>query len=108
MTMWCKMFQDILNHLFEDGIGGLDLIALNIQRGRDHGLPGYSKYREKCQIGNGRAKSFQDLSSNMSPNVREQSSFFSDSVILIRIILRGYALINTDWASTGGLFLAQN
>ena len=86
--MWYKMFQDILNHLFEDGIGGLDLIALNIQRGRDHGLPGYSKYREKCQIGNGRAKSFQDLSSNMSPNVREQSSYFTDTVILILALLK--------------------
>ena len=61
--------QDIVNHLFEDGVAGLDLIALNIQRGRDHGLPGYVQYRETCQVGNGKAASFDDLRTNISPEV---------------------------------------
>ena len=41
-----------------DGIVG-DLPAINCQRGRDHGLPGYVKFREAC--GGKPAKFFSDL-----------------------------------------------
>ena len=49
----------VLNHLYErPHFRGLNLAAINIHRGRDHGLPGYNAFRQYCRLGH--ARTFKD------------------------------------------------
>ncbi len=58
-----KMVHDLRNFLFgPPGSGGLDLATMNIQRGRDRGLPSYNTIRE--ELGLGRINDFSELTSN--------------------------------------------
>lgn len=44
---------------------GLDLVSLNIQRGRDHGLPGYPYWRKHCRLPT--VDTWEDLSKAIDP-----------------------------------------
>ncbi|XP_033115469.1 peroxidase-like protein 3 [Anneissia japonica] len=53
--------KDVTEHLFSDPphAPGMDLLAINIQRGRDHGIASYNHWRHECGLG--RADSFENL-----------------------------------------------
>lgn len=58
-----EITDDLRNFLFgPPGAGGFDLAALNVQRGRDHGVPSYNDVREL--MGLPRALSFEDVTSD--------------------------------------------
>ncbi|KAK6175367.1 hypothetical protein SNE40_013844 [Patella caerulea] len=42
--------KEATDHLFENEGVSFDLVAMNIQRGRDHGLPPYNDFRELCGL----------------------------------------------------------
>jgi len=58
-----KVTDAVRNFLFgPPGAGGFDLASLNIQRGRDHGLPTYNELRS--QLGLGAKATFEDITSD--------------------------------------------
>ncbi|MCG8651108.1 MAG: peroxidase, partial [Pirellulales bacterium] len=68
--------DDVRNFLFgPPGSGGFDLASLNIQRGRDHGLPSYNDVREG--LGLSRAQDFSDVSSDAEVVARLSSVYES-------------------------------
>ena len=66
----------IRNFLFgPPGAGGLDLAALNIQRGRDHGLPDFNTLRQ--QFGLKRLRNFRQLTKNSDLREKLEASYGS-------------------------------
>ncbi|XP_022255689.1 uncharacterized protein LOC106471379 [Limulus polyphemus] len=73
--------EEVTNHLFEDSrvpFSGMDLAALNLQRGRDHGLQPYNNYRKICNLT--RARRFEDLANEIPVNILTKLRQVYDSV----------------------------
>ena len=63
------IIEDVRNFLFgSPGSGGFDLASLNLQRGRDHGLPSYNEVR--LAYGLSPALTFSDITSNPDVQTR--------------------------------------
>ncbi|KAF4518020.1 hypothetical protein B566_EDAN009253 [Ephemera danica] len=60
--------EEVSQKLFQPKAGpcGLDLVSLNVQRGRDHGLQPYVAWRELCGLS--RPSTFEDLKLIMDPD----------------------------------------
>jgi peroxidase len=69
-----KLIDDVRNFLFGmPGSGGMDLASLNIQRGRDHGLPSYNDTREA--LGFDPITNFSEISSDPSVQTALQDAY---------------------------------
>lgn len=76
--------SQLTRHMFEDPVAntsvpcGLDLVSLNIQRGRDHGLKGYPAWREYCGLS--RPVEFSDLKDDLDSDALDEISMLYASV----------------------------
>lgn len=102
-----KVVNNLRNFLFgQPGSGGFDLVALNIQRGRDHGLPSYNAMR--AAMGLAELSSFSEISSDTEVQTALSEAY--ESVDDIDLWVGGLAedpLVEQD-SQLGELFTAIN
>ncbi|UAA39286.1 hypothetical protein KIH87_02665 [Paraneptunicella aestuarii] len=95
------VIDDVRNFLFgQPGNGGFDLASLNIQRGRDHGLPSYNYARKS--LGLGTVSSFAEITSDTV--VQEKLKKAYGDVNSIDLWVGGLAEDNYQDAMVGELF----
>ncbi len=96
-----QVVDDVRNFLFgPPGAGGFDLVSLNIQRGRDHGLADYNQVRE--DYGLERVTDFDAITSD--PEVAAKLETLYGSVDNIDVWVGGLAEDHVDGSSMGELF----
>ncbi|TWT34384.1 peroxidase [Blastopirellula retiformator] len=95
------VISDVRNFLFgPPGAGGLDLAAINIQRGRDLGLPSYNQAR--IDFGLPAATSFSEISSDPAVALKLEQAY--GDVDLVDIWVGGVAEDHVAGAQLGPLF----
>ncbi|ODM94915.1 Chorion peroxidase [Orchesella cincta] len=95
--------QAVTNHLFEGQSGfGLDLFALNIQRGRDHALPPYNDWREVCGLK--RLNSWRDFEAVADKAMADSLSTLYPNVDEVDLFIGGVSEKPLDGAVLGPTF----
>lgn len=96
-----QIVDDVRNFLFgPPGAGGFDLASLNIQRGRDHGLPDYNQAR--VDLGLAPVTSFADITSDISLQQKLEQAY--GSVDNIDVWVGGLSEDHVPGSSMGELF----
>ncbi len=96
-----QIVDDVRNFLFgPPGAGGFDLASMNLQRGRDHGLPSYNTVR--LAFGLSPAVAFADLTQN--PEVQQRLESAYGTVEEIDVWIGGLAEDHRPGAMVGKLF----
>ena len=97
-----RVIQDLRNFLFgAPGDGGLDLVSLNIQRGRDHGLPSYNEMR--AAVGLPRYTQFDQITADVDLQLALAEAYDND-VDLIDAWVGGLAEDTVEDSQFGALF----
>ena len=98
-----KVVDDLRNFLFgQPGQGGMDLAALNIQRGRDHGLADYNTTR--AAYGLPRVTDFSQITSDPALQAKLKTTY--GTVNNIDLWVGGLAENHVPGGSVGPLFKA--
>lgn len=85
--------------MFFNGKYGYDALSLDIQRGRDHGLPGYTVYRNLCGLE--QVNTFEDLLNFMPMQAVKALSDVYQSPEDIDLIVGGLAEVPTGGSIMG-------
>ncbi|XP_035219723.1 peroxidase-like isoform X2 [Stegodyphus dumicola] len=98
--------KQVTNHLFakQPNGEGLDLFSINVQRGRDHGLPPYNKWRETCGLP--KANDYWDLRSTMPGYVIErlQTVYGAGGVDEVDLFVAGVSEFSVNGGILGPTF----
>ncbi|MEZ6048775.1 MAG: peroxidase family protein [Planctomycetaceae bacterium] len=96
-----QIVDDVRNFLFgPPGSGGFDLASLNIQRGRDHGLPDYNQAR--IDLGLAPVTSFAEITSDVALQQKLEEVY--GSVDNIDVWVGGLAEDHVGMSNLGELF----
>lgn len=105
-TVDLQVANTVTSHLFADppSSPGFDLFALNVQRGRDHGIPSYVKWRQFCGLDKETSTTFDTLSSDIPPDTLDRLKSIYQSVDDIDLFIGGLAEAHVSDGSIGRTF----